>query len=184
MNNNEKELLAQYRTAGDLAVLGKLYAPYMSLLYGVCFKYLQDAERSQDAVMQIFEELIPKLRQHKVDAFKSWLYVYARNYCLMQLRKDKRIPHVDIDERLAETEIALLQPDENKWEEQDFDALESCMKTLNNEQETCVRLFYLEQMCYKDIADRTGYDLNKVKSAIQNGKRNLRICMESKNNGK
>jgi len=58
------------------------------------------------------------------------------------------------------------------------------MKTLNNEQETCVRLFYLEQMCYKDIADRTGYDLNKVKSAIQNGKRNLRICMESKNNGK
>jgi RNA polymerase sigma-70 factor (ECF subfamily) len=45
-------------------------------------------------------------------------------------------------------------------------------------------LFYLEQKCYKDIADLTGYDLNKVKSAIQNGKRNLKICMERKENGK
>lgn len=181
---NERELLTQYRTTGSLDVLGKLYAPYMSLLYGVCYKYLQDAERSQDAVMQIFEELIPKLRSHNIDNFKSWLHVYSKNYCLMELRKDKRRPNVDIEDNLWESERKMSDADEERWEERDFEKLESCMQTLNREQEECVRMFYLEQKCYKDIADQIGVDLNKVKSAIQNGKRNLKICMESKKNGK
>lgn len=181
---NERELLQQYKALGSIDVLGKLYAPYMSLLYGVCFKYLQDVDQSQDAVMQIFEELIPKLRTHEVDNFKSWLHVYAKNYCLMQLRKNKRNPQIDIEDNLFESEQKLNQSEELKWEERDFEKLEGCMQTLNVEQEQCVRLFYLEQMCYKDIADKSGLDLNKVKSAIQNGKRNLKICMESKRNGK
>ncbi len=181
---NEKELLQYYRSTGDIEALGKLYAPYMSLLYGVCFKYLQDAERSQDAVMQIFEELTVKLQTHEIENFKSWLHVYTKNYCLMQLRKDKRSSFVDIEENLYESEQRLNRHDDAKWEERDFEKLERCIQGLNEEQEQCVRLFYLEQMCYKDIAERTGYKLNKVKSAIQNGKRNLKICMENKRNGK
>ncbi|MBE8713181.1 RNA polymerase sigma factor [Sphingobacterium hungaricum] len=179
---NEKELLIQYKATGNLAILGKLYTPYMSLLYGVCYKYLEDSDDSQDAVMQIFEELIPKLRVHEVENFKSWLYVYARNYCLMILRKSKSRVVVDIENNLLESEQKLNEVSVKEWSEQDFNKLETCMMTLNQEQEICVRLFYLQQKCYKDIADETGFELNKVKSYIQNGKRNLKICMES--NGK
>lgn len=181
---NEKELLSHYQATGNLEVLGKIYAPYMSLLYGVCFKYFENQERSNDAVMQIFEELISKLRVHEVDNFKSWLYVYAKNYCLMQLRKDKRNQHVDIEDHLYESERKLNGHDEVRWEERDFALLEGCLETLKSDQGTCIRLFYLQQKCYKDISDETGLDMNKVKSAIQNGKRNLKICMESKGNGK
>lgn len=181
---NDKELLSQYRNTGNLEYLGRLYSPYMSLMYGVCFKYLQDADRSQDAVMHIFEELVTKLKIHEVDNFKSWLHVYTKNYCLMQLRKDKRAVHLDIEENLFESEQALGQEEELKWEEDDFEKLEFCLQKLNREQEECVRLFYLEQLCYRDISNLTGYDLSKVKSAIQNGKRNLKICIESKKNGK
>jgi len=177
---DEKELLTYYKDTGDLNALGKLYSPYMSLLYGVCYKYLQDEAQSQDAVMQIFEELIVKLRGHEVANFKSWLYVYARNYCLMQLRKEKKVTKVDIENNQYESEWQLSQSDDKDWTEGDFEKLESCLQTLNNGQEACVRLFYLEQKCYKDIADMTGFDLNKVKSFIQNGKRNLKICMEKK----
>jgi RNA polymerase sigma factor (sigma-70 family) len=176
----ERELLQHYRATGDLEVLGRIYAPYMSLLYGVCYKYLNDADRSQDAVMQIFEELITKLRKHEVDNFKSWLYTFSRNYCLMELRKDKRVTQVDIEEHMAESESLLEQGDKTLWQEAEFEKLETCMLTLNVEQERCVRLFYLEQKCYKDIVEETGYELNKVKSYIQNGKRNLKICMEKK----
>ncbi|QBQ39685.1 RNA polymerase sigma factor [Sphingobacterium psychroaquaticum] len=181
---NEKELLLHYKQTGDLAVLGKLYTPYMSLLYGVCFKYLQDKEKSQDAVMQIFEELIQKLRQHEVDNFKSWLYVYAKNYCLMQLRKGKGTSFVDIEEHLFESEQKLRDDGDHKWVEADFDAMSICLQQLQPGQETCLRLFYLEQKCYKEIMETTGFDYNQVKSYIQNGKRNLKICMEQKKNGK
>ncbi len=177
---DEKQLLQYYKETGSLDVLGKLYAPYMSLLYGVCYKYLQDAEQSQDAVMQIFDELINKLRVYEVDNFKSWVYVYARNFCLMQLRKNKQITKVDIEENLYESEKMLNDDDEKKWGEQDFEKLESCIAGLNQEQELCIRMFYLEQKCYKDIAEQTGHDIAKVKSYIQNGRRNLKICMEKK----
>ena len=177
---DEKQLLQHYKQTGSLDALGKLYAPYMSLLYGVCYKYLQDAEQSQDAVMQIFDELIDKLRVYEVDNFKSWVYVYARNFCLMQLRKNKQMTKVDIEDNLYESEQSLHDNDDKKWEEKDFEKLETCIAALNPEQENCIRLFYLEQKCYKDIADQTGYDIAKVKSYIQNGRRNLKICMERK----
>lgn len=177
---NEKELLTHYRQTGDLDTLGKLYAPYMSLLYGVCYKYLQEAEQCQDAVMQIFDELIGKLRVHAVDNFKSWLYIYTRNYCLMQLRKAKQVTKVDIEDHLYESEQRLNNQEEQRWQEQDFDKLETCIAGLAQEQEQCIRLFYLEQRCYKDIVDITGFELSKVKSYIQNGRRNLKICMEKK----
>lgn len=177
---DEKQLLQHFRQTGNLDSLGKLYAPYMSLLYGVCYKYLQDTEQSQDAVMQIFDELIEKLRVYEVDNFKSWVYVYARNFCLMQLRKNKQVIKVDIEDNLFESEKMLENEDEKKWNEQDFEKLETCIAGLNIEQERCIRLFYLEQNCYKDIADQTGFDIAKVKSYIQNGRRNLKICMEKK----
>lgn len=180
MAMEDKELLAYYRRTGDLDALGKLYAPYMSLLYGVCFKYLQEAEQSQDAVMNIFDELVEKLKVHQVDNFKSWLYVYARNYCLMQLRKSKGVKLVDIEDHLLESEQKMGSQDDSKWVEADYQKLSSCIAALNQEQEVCIRLFYLEQKCYKDVASLTGYEPSKVKSYIQNGRRNLKVCMEKK----
>lgn len=175
----ENELLAYYKQTGNISALGELYSPYMPLLYGVCLKYLQDADRSQDAVMQIFEELVEKLRVHEVKNFKSWLYMYAKNYCLMQLRRDKGVSYVDIESHLLESEQQLVRGAEvSDWEESDFAKLEECLGKLSSEQERCLRLFYFEKKCYKEIVEETGYDLNKVKSYIQNGKRNLKICME------
>lgn len=181
---NEKEELIQYKNTGDLAVLGRLYSPYMSLLYGVCFKYLQDKEQAQDAVMQIFEELTKKLRQHDVDNFKSWLHVYAKNYCLMLIRKNKGKVHLDIEEHLPESEQKLRDEDEEKWTDQDIHRMHECMATLPEDQAQCLRLFFLEQRCYNDICETTGFSYNQVKSYIQNGKRNLKICMEKKQHGR
>lgn len=180
---DEKELLQYYKLKGDLSVLGKLYAPYMSLLYGVCYKYLQDPDQSQDAVMDIFDELIEKLRVHEVINFKSWLYVYARNYCLMQLRKGKQMQKVPIEEHLYESEKQLSSQDPSQWQEQDFERLNTCIDGLSSNQQRSIRMFYLKKMCYNDIADELGIDHNQVKSNIQNGRRNLKICME-RSNGK
>ncbi len=178
---NEQNLLAAYRKTGDLHLLGKLYESYMPLIYGVCFKYYKDEAKSEDAVMQIFELLVVKLKVHEVTHFKSWLYTLARNHCLMDLRIANRMNTVDIDEHIVESDIFLHQSSSDEGIPEDRLALmEACLEELNVEQQRCIRLFYLEQKCYKEVAEITGYDLGKVKSHIQNGKRNLKICMEKK----
>ena len=173
----DDELLLQYKANGELAVLGELYNRYMSMVYGACLKYLKDREESRDAVMQIFEKLVVTLREHEVTHFKSWLYTTARNHCLMQLRSRKGKNFEEISPFLMETNTELHLEDEVDLET-NLSKLEKCMNTLNVEQKACVELFYLKQKCYKEIIEVTGYDDTKVKSYIQNGKRNLKICMD------
>lgn len=174
---DDAALIAGYRSSGDLGVLGKLYNKYMPLVYGVCFKYFKDEELSKDAVMQIFEELVVKLKIHDVQNFKSWLHVLSRNHCLMALRKSAKNNTVSIEDTFVEnTDFVHLDIDDTK--ETRLAVMEKCMETLSEEQRVSVDLFYLQEKCYKEVADLTGYDMAKVKSYIQNGKRNLKICIE------
>ncbi len=171
------EILLLYKQTGDLSLIGKLYTRYTTLVYGVCLKYFKDRDEAKDGVMQIFEKLIATLRNHQVENFKSWLYVTARNHCLMELRHKKGKFKEEISSDFVEKEF-LLHPEEELELEEDLQKLEDCINKLIVGQQQCVRLFYLDEKCYKDIAEDTGFDLNQVKSFIQNGKRNLKICME------
>ncbi len=171
-------MLEEYRRTGNLEVLGVLYEPYMSLVYGLCLKYYKDEDESKDAVMQIFEQLVSKLKVHEVSNFKSWLYTLARNYCLMDLRANSRYETISIDEQPFMENSGFVHLDIDDTKENKLSVMEKCIDELPEEQKESIRLFYLEQKCYKDVADMTGYDMNKVKSYIQNGKRNLKICIE------
>jgi RNA polymerase sigma-70 factor (ECF subfamily) len=175
---DDDKLLISYRQSGDLLVLGKLFEKQMPLVYGVCLKYLKDDEQAKDAVMGIFEELIVKVKQHDVKQFRSWLYVLSRNYCLMQLRSGKKMETVNLDDFMEFTPV--LHPDDNSREEA-MQALEKCMDKLPVMQKQSISLFYLNEKCYKEITELTGFSLNEVKSYIQNGKRNLKICLEKDN---
>lgn len=174
---DEHAMLVEYRSTGDLKILGKLYERYMPLVFGLCLKYFKDEEKSKDAVMQIFEELVKKLKIHEVTNFKSWLYTLSRNHCLMIIRSSSKHEFVPIEDNFMENEAFVhLDIDENR--ESKLHIMEKCIEKLPSEQKDTISLFYLEQKCYKEVSDITGYDLNKVKSYIQNGKRNLKICIE------
>jgi RNA polymerase sigma-70 factor (ECF subfamily) len=176
-NQTDEELIVLYRKSGELAIVGELYNRYTALVYGVCMKYLKNREESRDAVMQIFEKLMISLKDHDINVFKSWLYVTSRNHCLMQLRSRKGKNFEELSPFLMENGVNG-HPEHGLDIESNLHKLEKCMDTLGNEQKKCVQLFYLEQKCYQEITVTTGFDLNKVKSYIQNGKRNLKICME------
>lgn len=174
----DAELVAQYRSTNDLIVLGDLYNRYMEMVYGVCLKYLKEPENAQDSVMAIFEELVTKLRKHDVDNFKSWLYTLAKNHCLMRLRAEKKTGTVKIAEEFMQSEEGLHLQDVLDREE-NFKQLEYCMGQLASDQRKAIELFYLHGKCYNEIAAETGCEWNNVRSYIQNGRRNLKICMES-----
>ena len=183
----DTEYVAAYRATGDLAVLGELYEQHMELVYAVCFNYLRDEEEAKDAVMHLFEQLITDLRRHEVKQFGPWLHSVARNYCLMQLRKEQAHPKTSLvmeaDPDTDDEPVRLLAGDEpDEWtsdREEDLTRLEACLQTLPADQRTCLTLFYLEQKSYTEVAQQTGYDLKQVKSHLQNGRRKLKICMQS-----
>ena len=176
----EADRLAEYRRHGDVALLGALYEPYMDMVFGVCFKYLRDEEECKDAVMQIFEKLIFDLRQHEVSNFKSWLHSVARNYCLMKLRTERvTVGQERASERVQESVDVPANDEDVFMLEGQLNALDECLQKLASEQRVSIELFYLQNKCYREIAGETGFEMGKVKSYIQNGKRKLKICIES-----
>lgn len=172
----DPDLIRLYKQDGDIQVLAELYQRYMDLTYAVCLKYLKDPEASKDAVMGIFEELITKLLKHEVVHFKGWLYTVAKNFCLMQLRSQKQMPLVQNPDIMYLTENLHLNGVSEK--EVQLSLLEKCIDTLSPDQKQTVQLFYLQEKCYKEIAGITNTDWNKVRSMIQNARRNLKNCME------
>ena len=173
----DAELVILYKKTGDLQVLGQLYQRYMDLVYGVCLKYFKDSEKAKDAVMQVFEDLITKLKKHDVENFRSWLYQVAKNYCLMQLRTPKNFKTIELP-------VSLMQSEENVHlngvleREENFQRLEYCLTTLPEDQRKAVQLFYIEGKCYHEIVEIMGQEWDQVRSFIQNGRRNLKICIE------
>jgi RNA polymerase sigma factor (sigma-70 family) len=170
-------LVERFKSTGDLNLLAVLYQRYMDLAFAVAIKYLKDSEASKDVVMEVFEELVDKLKKHDVINFRSWLYTLVKNHCLMKLRSASRNKSVLLDENGMQWKEDLHQEDvdEKEWQLQQ---MSDCIGKLAAEQKLTIELFYLQQKCYKEISELTGLDWNKVRSLIQNGRRNLKICMD------
>jgi RNA polymerase sigma factor (sigma-70 family) len=176
-HKSDEELLAEYVGGDSPQALGQLYERYMPMVYGVCLKILKDAGKAEDAVMAIYEELPRKAREHQVESFRGWLYVLARNHCLMEWRKAQRRP----TDHYAPEDMARHDAVEAAFEyelPQGASSLERCLAALVEQQRQCVTWFYYEDKSYKEIADLLAEELGKVRSHIQNGRRNLRICLE------
>jgi RNA polymerase sigma factor (sigma-70 family) len=178
-HTSDKELLENFYTTRNNKWLGLLLQRYTVLLLGVCTKYLKNEEKAKDAVQQIFLKVITELQKYKVDYFKSWLYMIARNYCLMQLRDktEKNTKQINDTLPLAEEQLPTsMHIEKDKL----LSHIDSALNELTPEQKTCVTLFYLDKKSYTEISAITGFTSMQVKSYIQNGKRNLKILVEKR----
>ena len=181
-DESDEKLVELYQSTGDLEQLGVLYERYVELVYGVCLKFFKDSSLAEDAVMSIFETLVEKVKTQDIRQFRPWLHVVAKNHCLMQLRKknltvsyDEMSPGMQAEVVQSAGTVHPLEVFEENGEEQ---ALKKCMENLVPQQKHCVEQFYFDNKSYKEIAELTGEDLGMVRSHIQNGRRNLKICME------
>ena len=180
-NNHDKktdqEILDLFYQDKNNEWLGVLLSRYSLLLFGLCMKYLKNQEDAKDAVQQIFIKVINELSKYQVTYFKSWLYMVAKNYCLMQLRQKKYLS-VELNETIYISEENELDINALIKKDKELNTLESAILLLNNEQKLCITLFYLKKNSYLEITEKTGLTMLQVKSFIQNGKRNLKLLIE------
>ena len=178
-NLTDEELLKRYCDSGELVYFVEAYKIYMPLVYGVALKYLKRPEDAQDAVMQLFEELVVKIKEVEIQSFKAWLYTCIRNNCLMEIRKRSKNLSVSLDDSFMEFcddfHLTVVSESENREE-----SLRECVESLPEKQRISVKYFFFDELSYKEVEERTGFSLKMVKSFIQNGKRNLKLCLERK----
>lgn len=177
---SDAELLERFQVRKDQEALARLFDRHLELIYGLCLRYLSTEDRAEDAVLAIYAELVEKLGKHAIHNFRSWLHTYVRNHCLMQLRREKKEVTVKMDPH-------LMQSSEN-WHPVEGQAMDNgrephltdCLEALSEQQKACIDLFYYQGKSYNEIATLRSEPLGQVRSNIQNGRRNLRNCIEAK----
>lgn len=178
----DQQLVDQFCSTLDQQVLAKLYTRYSHMVFGVCMKYLENGDDASDGVMNIYEKLGNEITRHKIENFASWLYVMTKNHCLMELRnrKSKEKKH----ELWLENEMVFM---ESYHQMHPIDAdhglhttrLKDCIEKLKPDQRKCIEMFYYNNKCYTEISELLQLEEKSVKSHLQNGKRNLKICLEA-----
>lgn len=177
-HTDDQQLLRYYYNDRNNQWIGVLLQRYTLMLLGVCMKYLKDEEDAREAVQQVYLKVLQELPKYQVDYFKSWLYMVAKNHCLVCLRERGKLTH-GISEQLAETAPdPITSRNEHLQKDRTLQQMAAALEQLNKEQQQCVTLFYLQKKSYQEITTLTGYSLMQVKSYIQNGKRNLKILLE------
>lgn len=179
--NSDEELLKHFKQSGNKELFAELFKKHVQNVYGTCLFYLQDKAEAQDATMQLFEKLLGEIHKQEINNFKGWLSFVVRNHCISLIRKNKSY-HKNIEsyyefeyqETTHETEEKICSVSD----EQMLEHMKVCLPKLKEKQRVCIELFYLENKSYQEIADKTNYTLNEIKSYIQNGKRNLKLLLE------
>jgi RNA polymerase sigma-70 factor (ECF subfamily) len=181
---SDQDLVESFKKTEDPVLVGELFTRYTHLIFGVCMKYLKEEEDAKDAVMEIVEDLFFDLKIHRIENFKNWLYTVAKNHCLMELRK--RASHQAINEIAIDSfssafmeSMHVLHPDSDEAEDHALEKVSLALQQLNPEQRTCIELLYLQDKSYKEVMESTGFSMKQVKSYIQNGRRNLKLLLNS-----
>lgn len=175
--HSDEALIDLYQKEHDLQILASLFKRYEALIYGVCLKYFKNQENAEDATVEVFELLIKRLPKHNISNFKGWLYRLVSNHCVDILRKQKR-KHIEKNTPIPMYSEPSVRPFEEDLKEVHLTKLEACLEKLQQEQKICVDMFYLQEKSYKDIAQALNISWTKTRSYIQNGRRNLKNCME------
>ncbi len=187
---SDEELCRYFSNNGKEEYFAELYRRYAHLVYGQCLKMLDNKEDSHDMTMEIFETLYSKIREQKdIQSFNFWIYSVVKNKCISFLRKRNKNTWTEYDQNIHENNPDLFMENEvflrlcnEEEEKQPENLIEKAIGRLKKkEQRECITAFYLEELSYQQVSDKLRYPLPKVKSYIQNGKRNLKnIILEMK----
>jgi RNA polymerase sigma-70 factor (ECF subfamily) len=183
-NKTDKELVGLYKNTVDTKIIGEFYNRYSHIVFGIAMKYMKDTDKAQDILLDVFHDVFENLLKYSVDDFKNWLLTITRNLCFKRIKDNEKIISLDytginnLSVNFMEKEAEFSHHIEK---EKQYSNLKKALLQLKKEQKECVTLFYLQDKSYVEISNITGYPVKKVKSYIQNGKRNLSIIMNKLN---
>ena len=185
-NNNpewsDERLITAYISTENASYVGELFCRYSDMIFGLCLKHLKNVQESEDASYELFELMISKLKTQQIMIFKPWLYRTSTNFCIDKLRKSKTNIIISLDDRFETARDSLDISADFSEREALLARIDHCLKQLNDDQKVCIDLFYFQEKSYQDIAQQLNISWSTTRSYIQNGKRNLKICMEKHGN--
>ncbi len=173
--HSDEELVRLFVLTQKNSFFEELYERYADKVYRKCLTLVKDSARAEDFTHDIFLKLIFKLGSFKEEArFSTWLYSITYNYCMDQLRVNKKRGETNLEEELEvadeDVDVSVL------IEERDTDArrLHRAIDHLSTEERSILMMKYLDDLSIRDIASVFRITESAVKMRLLRSRENLR----------
>lgn len=166
----EQELVARFRATDERRWFAELYRRERRGVYGLCLKFLREPAAAEDACHEAFVRAFEHFDGFEGDRFSAWLRRIAANLCINRLRSERPVP-------AAAPEIAAPEPplERQLGDRVALAAALEVVRSLGPEQRQAFVMFHIEGLSYREIAVRTGCDVQTVRSQLQNARRNFHL---------
>jgi RNA polymerase sigma factor (sigma-70 family) len=173
----DEELVSLYVTTQRNEYFEEIYERYANKVYRKCYSFVYSQEKAEDLTHDIFLKLVVKIGTYKESSkFSTWLYSITYNYCMDQIRVNKK-----------KTEVALqdnydMSEEEDDSELMDFHGTElnKSLKQLPSEERMLLQMKYQEDFSIKEIADTLKISESAVKMRLMRSKEKLkRLYLEN-----
>mgnify|MGYP000282243201 CR=1 FL=1 len=171
---DDEELVRAYQETQEQAAFAALSSRYLYKSYLVCLSYMKNEQDAEDAALDVWNSLPAKIKAHSIQQFKPWLYTVLRNHCFHLLKLAKRYQFVELTEKSGQEGVEFPHYDPLNEERDTYELLDEALEALDPEQRQCIVLFYFQDKSYRETARQMGVAEKKVKTLLQNGRRNLR----------
>jgi RNA polymerase sigma factor (sigma-70 family) len=177
---NEHDLVAAVRDGDDRA-FGELYERYGRRIVSYVFGMVGDHGRAEDVTQEVFISALRRMREtDRPIAFKPWIYEIARNACIDEFRRARRVREVplttdDDDPGEADRRLASRSdsPDATFERRQQLDDLRGAFRGLSDNHHKLIVMRELEGLSYDEIGKRMGMTRPIVESTLFRARRRL-----------
>lgn len=165
----------------DERALGELYEVVSSQLFGILLRILKRRALAEEALQDVMVRVWQRADQYVTYKGRAmaWLASIARYRAIDLLRSQRT--HTSIDDAPAEAlaDAGIDDFAEATTSQRLRNALGDCLGRLNQEQQRCISLAYVEGYSQDQIATAIGSPLGTVKSWMRRGLASLKRCLES-----
>ena len=163
--------------AGDQEAFGKLVEQYRRLAYASAFAIVRNREEALDLAQEAFVRAYRSIRRFDVDRpFYPWLRRIVQNLCLNHLKRQRRVRHVSLEERMESGfDLPDWRPDSGEQAQTaEFRVLfERTLRELPAGQQEVIRLRHYMDLSYIEMAQYLDVPLGTVMSRLHTARKSL-----------
>lgn len=159
----DEELVRLYVETQRNSYFEEIYDRYADKIYRKCYSFVKDSARAEDFTHDIFIKLAVKIGTFKETArFSTWVYSITYNYCMDQLRLNKKrseyalSDNFDMEEEGDDSELLSMQTE----------GLRKTLELVSPEEKAILLMKYQDDFSIKEIADTFDLSESAVKMRL------------------
>lgn len=175
----DEQELARRAALGDQRAFAAVVAQYQGPVYGLCRRYVGDADAEDLAQETFVRAFVHRERFDPERPLLPWLLTIARHRCIDHLRRcdQRQRPEPDmstVPDRAADVEQAVAS-------RQQLQLLARAIEELAEGPREAVVLYHLDGLSYRELAEVLGVPIGTVMTWLHRGRKRLREVIEERN---